>query len=418
MKFLEVIKYEGDNNTLVWKHPAEDFNTSSTLIVHESQEAIFLKNGQIADVFTAGRYVLKTENIPLLRKLMNIPTGGESTFHCEVYFVNKVEKMALKWGTDSKVQFIEPTYNFPMEIGASGEMSLQIADAAGFLVRLVGTETSISPEGLIKYFRVLLMSRVKSYLARTIKEQQLNIFEIDSQLDILSEAIKNLLVNDFAEYGVSLKQFFIASVVRPDDDPAYRKLKEITSRRYTDIFEEQTQQQVSLIRQQTESQMRIMEAQSLAEKRRLEGYTYQDERSFDVAEKVAGNESSGQFANLGIGMGMIAGIGGTMGGVVGNMVGGAMNSAAAPQPIQSTVQHVVEPATQTMESAHIPPTETVANPVVEEAVEGVICSCGAKLPRGAKFCFECGAKQAVRCINCGSLLVEGAKFCFECGIKV
>ena len=102
MKILDVIKCEQDNNLLVWKHPAEDFNTASTLIVHESQEAVFFKNGQVADVFPAGRYVLKTENIPVLRRIMNLPTGGESTFHCEVYFVNKVENMALKWGTDHK----------------------------------------------------------------------------------------------------------------------------------------------------------------------------------------------------------------------------------------------------------------------------------------------------------------------------
>lgn len=274
MKILDVIKCEQDNNLLVWKHPAEDFNTASTLIVHESQEAVFFKNGQVADVFPAGRYVLKTENIPVLRRIMNLPTGGESTFHCEVYFVNKVENMALKWGTDHKVQFIEPTYNFPMEIGASGEMSLKIKDTASFLIRLVGTETALTPEGLTKYFRALLMTRVKSYLARTIKERKLNIFEIDSQLDILSDAIKEKLVVDFDEYGIELKQFFISTVVRPEEDEGYRRLKQVQQQRYTDVFAAQTQQQLDMIQMQTDAQKRIMEAQSIAEKRKIEGYTY------------------------------------------------------------------------------------------------------------------------------------------------
>ena len=85
-----VIKYEGDNSTFIWKHPCEDFNTSSQLIVHESQEAIFFLNGQALDLFGPGRHTLETENIPILRHLINIPTGGESAFHCEIYFINSL----------------------------------------------------------------------------------------------------------------------------------------------------------------------------------------------------------------------------------------------------------------------------------------------------------------------------------------
>ena len=101
MAIFDVIKYEGDNSTFVWKHPKEDFNTSSQLIVHESQEAIFFLNGQPLDLFGSGKYTLETANIPLLRHVINIPTGGVSAFHCEVYFINKVEQMAIPWGTDS-----------------------------------------------------------------------------------------------------------------------------------------------------------------------------------------------------------------------------------------------------------------------------------------------------------------------------
>ena len=89
MAILSVIKHEGPNNLLVWKAPHEDFNTKSQLIVHESQEAVFFKNGQALDTFGPGRHTLDTQNIPLLRKLINLPFGGESPFHCEVYFINK-----------------------------------------------------------------------------------------------------------------------------------------------------------------------------------------------------------------------------------------------------------------------------------------------------------------------------------------
>lgn len=86
MEIATIIKYEGDNNVFVWKHPQEDFNITTQLVVHESQEAILYRNGQALDLYGAGRYTLETENIPLLNKIINIPTGGKSAFHCEVYF--------------------------------------------------------------------------------------------------------------------------------------------------------------------------------------------------------------------------------------------------------------------------------------------------------------------------------------------
>ena len=124
-QIAEIIKYEGDNSTFVWKHPKEDFNSLTQLIVHESQEALFMMNGQALDLFGPGRHTLETQNTPKLGKLLNRITGGKSPFHCEVYFINKSEQMAIKWGTDSHVQFMEPTYGFPISIGASGEMTLR-----------------------------------------------------------------------------------------------------------------------------------------------------------------------------------------------------------------------------------------------------------------------------------------------------
>ena len=100
MAILDIIKYEGDNSTFIWKHPCEDFNTHSKLIVHESQEAIFFLNGQALDVFGAGSHTLETKNIPILRHLLNLPYGGDTPFHCEVYFINKTVQMGVKWGTD------------------------------------------------------------------------------------------------------------------------------------------------------------------------------------------------------------------------------------------------------------------------------------------------------------------------------
>ena len=116
MELASIIKYEGDNSTFIWKHPCEDFNTTTQLIVHESQEAVFYMNGQILDRFEAGRYTLHTQNIPLIGKFYNKVFGDKTPFHCEVYFINKTEQMAVKWGTDSKLEYIDPIYKFPIQL--------------------------------------------------------------------------------------------------------------------------------------------------------------------------------------------------------------------------------------------------------------------------------------------------------------
>lgn len=333
-KIAEVIKYEGDNSTFIWKHPLEDFNSLTQLIVHESQEAIFMMNGQALDLFGPGRYTLETQNIPLIGKALNIPTGGKTPFHCEVYFINKTEQMAIKWGTDSKVQYVEPTYGFPISIGVSGEMSLRVEDSRKLLLKLVGTETYLGREKLVLFFRAFLMTRVKTYIAQVMKTNAINIFEIDENLTAFSENIRNLLVPDFADYGISLERFLVTTIVKPDGDRQYEKFKELHFRQYADIAEAKLRQQTEIINAETEAQKVVIDSKAQATKRAQEGYTYQQERGFEVAEKVAENEAVGQFTNMGVGLGTMAGVGGAVGSVVGNAVNGAMNTVAE-QPAQS-----------------------------------------------------------------------------------
>lgn len=127
-------------------------------------------------------YTLETENIPKIGKVLNRTTGDKTPFHCEVYFINKAEQMAIKWGTDSKVQYVDPTYGFPISIGASGEMSLRAENSRKLLVKLVGTENYLGQQQLIGFFRAFLMTRVKTYIAQVIKANAINIFEIDENL--------------------------------------------------------------------------------------------------------------------------------------------------------------------------------------------------------------------------------------------
>ncbi|MDE5985297.1 MAG: SPFH domain-containing protein [Eubacterium sp.] len=325
-KIADIIKYEGDNTTFIWKHPCEDFNSLTQLIVHESQEAIFMMNGQALDLFGAGRYTLETQNIPKIGKALNRTTDGQTPFHCEVYFINKTEQMAIKWGTDSKVQFMEPTYNFPISIGASGEMSLRAEDSRKLLLKLVGRENFLGQENLTRYFRAFLMTKVKSYLAQVIREQTISIFEIDERLNEISSALIKMLQPDFADYGIALERFFITTIVKPDGEASYEKFKSLHFRQYADIAEAKLRQQTAVIDAETQAQRTVIESQAMATKRAQEGYTYQQERGFDVAQDVAQNEAVGQFTNMGVGFGTMAGVGGAVGGVVGSAVNNAFES--------------------------------------------------------------------------------------------
>lgn len=399
-QIADVIKYEGDNTTFIWKHPCEDFNSLTQLIVHESQEAIFFMNGQALDLFGPGRYTLETDNIPKIGKLLNRATGDKTPFHCEVYFINKTEQMSIKWGTDSKVQYIEPTYGFPISIGASGEMSLRAEDSRKLLIKLVGTENFLGQQQLVSVFRAFLMTRVKTYIAQVMKANAINIFEIDEQLTSFSEELHRRLIPDFKDYGVSLERFFVTTIVKPDGDRQYEKFKELHFRQYADIAEAKLRQQTDLIYAQTEAQKVIIDSQAQATKRMQEGYTYAQERGFDVAEMVAQNEAVGQFTNMGVGLGTMAGVGGAVGGVVGGAVNQAMNAATAGDMQRG------EPG------AGMPPEPPVS-------VAGLKCpQCGTSVSPNAKFCPECGGKLERVCPKCGNGLAENMKFCPECGEKL
>lgn len=337
-QIADIIKYEGDNSTFVWKHPLEDFNSMTQLIVHESQEAVFFMNGQALDLFVAGRYTLETQNVPKIGKLLNRAVGDQTPFHCEVYFVNKSEQMSIKWGTDSKVQYVEPLYGFPLSIGACGEMSLRAHDTRKLLLKLVGTENYLSQARLVDYFRALLMTKIKSYVAQTMKAKAINIFEIDENLDSLSKGIKELLIPDFADYGIALEKFWVTNILKPDGDPQFEKFKELHFRQYADIAEASLQQRVSIIQAQTEAQKTVIESQAMATKRTQEGYSYQQERGFDVMSDVAKNEGSGSdLRNAAMGVGIGFGFGGPLGSAMGNIVNDTMGEFMKPIGSTGTV---------------------------------------------------------------------------------
>lgn len=278
-----VIKYEGDNETLVFKHPMEDFDTGSQLIVHEGQEAVFFRDGQALDVFGPGRYTLKIQQVPLLEKVYDLPVGVEATFHSEIYFVNRTTQMGIKWGTDSKVRLFDPASGLHVELGASGEFSIRVTDSRRLLLKMVGATQGFSQKELLGSdggrgaFRALVMTQVKSCLARAIKASEISVLEIDAHLVKLSEMLRvhiNALLED---YGLTMPEFFVSRVVTPDDDPNYRRMKEQYAEQYLLVRQEQIRkseaeaaQARKLVEAETEAKIKVVAARGAAEATRLQ----------------------------------------------------------------------------------------------------------------------------------------------------
>lgn len=436
-KIVDVIKYEGDNSTFVWKHPCEDFNNLTQLIVHESQEAIFFMNGQALDLFGAGRYTLETQNIPKLGKLLNRNTNGETPFHCEVYFINKTIQMAIKWGTDNKVRFIEPSMGVPLEIGASGEMNLEVCDSRKLILKLVGTMNGIAwgdngsgfTKSIQNCFRPLISNAVKTYLPSTIKSQNIDIIEIDENLENISEILRKKIISGFEEYGLTIPQFYITNVVLPENDPNFRRLRElhtialqtrmikeearvrsayadaetdvVTAERKLALEKETTSIEIArrnaereLIRAQAEAQATKLAGFAEAEVMAAKGYSQKDVLAADVQKAYA--EGIGNMTISGNGSGI-------SGDIIGLGVGMKAASIVAPQ-----LGEMFKEITPPLSSAEEKTTKCI--------------KCGASINTSAKFCPECGeiitsvSMDTINCPKCGKTVAK-SKFCSECGYK-
>ena len=443
-----IIKYEGDNETLVWKHPIEDFNFGSQLIVHESQEAIFFRDGQALDLFGAGRYTLQTQQLPLLEKLYKLPTDTEGTFHSEVYFVNLATQMGVKWGTDSKVRLFDPASGLHIEIGASGEFNIRVTDSRKLLLKVVGTTGGLGQEQLLGigngkgFFRSMVMTQVKSYLAQTIKENAINILEIDEHLMALSGALRERINAALDEYGLTMPEFYVSRIVTPDDDPNFRRMKEQYAEQYLLVRQEnirkaeaeaaadrkavevqtaarmkiigaQGEAEALKIQKQAEAEAYRMQAEAEAAEMRMKGYTYQQETSRQVGMEAMKNGLGGG-ANAAGALGDLAGLGvslGAMGSVIG-MTKDALN-----------------PMTQDAAQMGAAVGAAVAGgwdcPVCgHKNITTNFCpDCGGKKPESKTGwdCAQCGTKniQSRFCPNCGAKKPEESSgwTCPECGTK-
>lgn len=386
MAIVGVVKYSGPPNVFAWKYPSEELGTWTQLIVNESQEAILFKSGKALDIFPSGRHTLDTKNIPILNQIINLPFGGRSPFTAEVWYVNKLFKLDIKWGTASPIQIQDPKYGVFIPVRSNGMFGIQIADAKKFLVKLVGTAPGFDEKSIIKYFRGLYITKAKDAIAAYVVKNSISVLEINAYIDELSAHMKSRIEPEMAEYGIRLANFYVNEISTPENDSAVQKLKAALAKK---------------------AEMNII------------GYSYQQERSFDTMETAAQNESLGAapFMGAGMGIGMGVGVGGAMAGSMSNLAKQVSVSNTGPQVECPQCHTQVSQGQRFCGSCGLDMQKPTENGSKKGRQRAANCSnCGAAID-GSKFCPECG-KKINPCPECGSDIPEGADSCPACGYEV
>ena len=373
MAFIDVIKYEGSNDILVFKHPITDFNTKAQLIVHEKQEAIVFMNGEAKTIYPPGRYELTSDNLPGWKHFVALFSGGELANHCEVYFINKLLFANIPWVT-SAMDIQDQTINNYYSFWAQGIFTVRIANAID-LFEVVGGGDYFSTEDLKEYFKERITSAAREVLSIAMNQEGLSYGEINSFLSKLSNRVKDKVKPTFEKIGLTLDEFHFESI-NMDKDELFKE--------HRDHLGERSAQQI-------------------------EGYTYKEKRMFDVLEAQANNQGgSGAAASAVSGMGFGVGMGQVYGGMVGNAVnsafGGQQMFGGAVNNTQNNTAGVVKP-----------------HPVEDVAAGGKYCiNCGKPIQAGWNCCPYCGTGTAVQqtCPKCGQVLPDGAMFCPACSAKL
>jgi membrane protease subunit (stomatin/prohibitin family) len=307
MDIFNVIKYDANFTEFVWKYPTEDLRLGSQLIVRPGQAAFFVKGGKIYDEFINGTYTIKSNNIPLLNKIINIPFGNTSPFQAEVWFINTLTKLDNKWGTPIAMLLEDPDFNIVVPVRAFGQYGISISNARLFFESLIGTLKSFTNQDITSYFNGIMITRVSDSIAEKLVLDKISVLKIPAYIQDISEFVTEHLKGQFDKYGIDLVNFSIMSINMPEDDSSVLALKAATEKR--------------------------MHIKTVGK----DIYTF--DRSMDVMEKAASNEGTGgdlMGAAMGLGMGFA--IGPKMGNQMGQ-IGQQMNTNVSDPPPIPTQQY-------------------------------------------------------------------------------
>lgn len=305
--FAEVIENVGWGGDMISLHLDEDFNTNSTLIVHPGEQAVFEKNGEIHQMFTEGRYQLKTENYPFISRLRNMLTGGVSTFNCRVYFVRTASSIEIKWGSGA-IQVRDKLLGIQTELFARGSYKVHVGDAGKFLFKLLGNNIpSFGPEMLQDYFKNEFKEVIKTNIAQVINNLEGEILGIQARQKEISDQISPAIAETMEAYGIALEKFAIGDLEINDDE---------LRRRYDEIG--------------MDAIAKIRNAKADSEVMGILGQNWMAQQQVDIMKTMAQNQAA---SGTGAAMGMGFAAGGAMFGMGQQMFAPQQQQqAAAPTP--------------------------------------------------------------------------------------
>ncbi|PIC63442.1 hypothetical protein CSV79_11650 [Sporosarcina sp. P13] len=363
-QFIEVIEWQDQHtNTLVYQFPVHnnEIKMGAELTVRESQVAIMVNEGEIADVFGPGRHVLYTQNMPVLTKLKSWKYGFNSPFKAEVYFINTKQFINQKWGTSNPIMMRDPDFGM-IRLRGYGIYSYRVKEPVAFLRELFGTNSSYDTSAIEGHLKKMIISGLSDLFA----ESQIPALDLAMHYDELSESSKQKMIPRFAEFGFEITSLYIENLSLP------KEVEEAMDKRTTMGVLGNMQQ-------------------------------YQQYQAAEAIRDAAQNEGGG-LAGAGVGMG--AGMS------MGQMMSNAMNptnqpTQAAPtkacQHCQATINADAKFCPQCGKSAF--------------AEKATCINCDAQIPKDAKFCNVCGTAQISekKCSKCSHANLPNAKFCAECG---
>lgn len=342
-QLLKVIEWQdSSNNLIVYKYPMTDRDeimNGCQLIVRESQVAMLVNSGQIADVYGPGTHKLTTANMPIITKLASWKYGFDSPFKADVFYVNTKQFIDLKWGTSSPIMMRDADFG-PIRVRGRGTYSFKVEDAPTFMREIFGTNKEYTTEALKEYFKSIIVSG----FADALGEAKIPALDLAAKYRELSDLLKNNLRDDFDKLGIKVVNMVIEAITLPEE--VEKTLDQRTS--------------VGIMSDKMGSFTQYQAAQAIRD--------------------AAQNEGGG-LAGMGVGMG--AGVG------LGSMFANAVNS------VQDSNTHSQAQSTKKcVKCGHdLPLTAKFCSECGTAVETDKYCpECGSKVTASAKFCGNCGKK--------------------------
>jgi len=214
-EFIDIIDWlDPSNNTIVYRFPRyqNEIKMGAKLTVRESQVAVFINEGQIADIYQPGMYTLTTENMPILSTLKGWKYGFNSPFKAEVYFVNTKKFLDNKWGTPNPVMVRDPEFG-PVRLRAFGVYEYRVEDAGKFIKDIVGTDGDFTVEKINNQLRNIIITRFSDAVA----ESKIPVLDMASNYNEFSEKIGQVIIDEYKEYGLNMTKFLVSNISLPEE---------------------------------------------------------------------------------------------------------------------------------------------------------------------------------------------------------